>query len=50
MLITKKAIDLYNYNELNRLLNLNNDCKEYNFKLPKKVVYTKNYRNTKAYI
>ena len=41
---------LYNYNELNRLLNLNNNCKEYNFKSPKKVVYTKNYRNTKAYI
>ena len=41
---------LYNYNELNRLLNLNNNCKEYNFDSPKKVVYTKNYRNTKAYI
>ena len=41
---------LYNYNELNRLLNLNNNCKEYNFKLPKKVVYTKNYRKTKACI
>ena len=35
---------LYNYNELNRLLKLNYNINEYDFKSPAKVVYTRNYR------